>query len=490
MSNDTFEIESQVLEKAEALLHENPSEQEYHEAFKKIVSEYKRLLKVSSRLVRMSDRNEKAMILANNKIQDQQTSLEEAHQELKRLSEHRLRTIVDATPIPIVISREEDGKIIYVNAAAGPTIGLTTEQILGQNVADFYVNPTDKNDLKDILDKEGQVNHHQVQFRKIDGSILWGDVSERLLLFNDEPCVLSACNDVTHLKELGQAASRFVPVEYLSFLKKESLVDINLGDHVTGEMTVMFSDLRSFTTLSEEMTPQENFNFVNAYLGRVSPVVRDFNGFIVKYLGDGIMAIFPKTADDAVQAGIETLNQVNAYNEDRARSKRKPIYVGIGVNTGHMMVGMIGEKGRMQGDAFSDNVNLTSRLEGLTKYYKVSFIISAATRNALVDPSKYNIRFLDKVQVKGKLNALDLYEVYDADLPEMRSLKKETYIHYQQAMKHFFAKEFAQAQSLLFSVLQKNPNDKVAWHHLMSATQFLENGVADNWTGVTVMKNK
>ena len=116
----------------------------------------------------------------------------------------------------------------------------------------------------------------------------------------------------------------------------------------------MFSDLRSFTTISEEMTPQENFNFVNAYLGRVSPVVRDFNGFIVKYLGDGIMAIFPECADDGVQAGIEKLDRVNLYNEERIKEGRLPIKIGIGVNTGHMMVGMVGEKGRMQGDAFSD----------------------------------------------------------------------------------------------------------------------------------------
>lgn len=490
MSNDAFEAESQILKKAEAILLENPNEEDLYEGFKSIVANYKKLLKVSSRLVRMSDRNEKAMRMANLKIQDQQTDLKEAHQELKRLSELRLKTLVEATPIPIVISRVEDNQVIYANAIAGPILGLATDNLLGKNVTDFYQNPEDKEKLGYILKKEGKVDHYQVQFKKKDGSILWGDVSERPLVFNDEPCILSACNDVTHLKELTQAANRFVPAEYLSFLQKESLVDISLGDHVTDEMTVMFSDLRSFTTISEEMTPQENFDFVNAYLGRVSPAIREFGGFIVKYLGDGIMAIFPKTADDAVQAGIETLIQVNIYNEYRAKAGRQPIQVGIGVNTGHMMVGMVGEEGRMQGDAFSDNVNLTSRLEGLTKYYSVSFIISAATKNALADCSKYNIRFLDKVQVKGKMKALDLYEVYDADLPDMRSLKQETHEHYQQAMKHFFAKEFTEAQSLLFKVLQKNPNDKVAWHHLMSATRYLENNVADNWTGVTVMSSK
>ena len=261
-------------------------------------------------------------------------------------------------------------------------------------------------------------------------------------------------------------------------------------NHVTDEMTVMFSDLRSFTTISEEMTPQQNFDFINAYLGRVSPMVRENGGFIVKYLGDGIMAIFPGNADDGVQAGIDKLNQVNFYNVDRAKVGRLPVGVGIGVNTGHMMVGMVGEAGRMQGDAFSDDVNLTSRIEGLTKHYSVSFIITVATKERLADPLKYNIRFLDKVQVKGKLKALELYEVYDADLPRMRSLKQETHEQYERALQHYYGREFEEAQSILFDVLQKNPKDKVAWHHLIRATQCLEEGVSENWTGVTVMTQK
>lgn len=131
----------------------------------------------------------------------------------------------------------------------------------------------------------------------------------------------------THLRltKINLASSRFVPREFLSFLQKESIVDINLGDHVSKEMTVMFSDLRSFTTISEHMTPQENFDFVNAYLQRVSPVIRAHRGFIVKYVGDGMMAIFPQQADDAIQAGIEKLNQVSEYNTYRQTQGRLPV---------------------------------------------------------------------------------------------------------------------------------------------------------------------
>ena len=230
--------------------------------------------------------------------------------------------------------------------------------------------------------------------------------------------------------------------------EKDSLVDIHLGDHISDEMTVMFTDLRSFTTISEDMTPQQNFNFINAYLGRVSPVVQKNEGFIVKYMGDGIMALFPRNADDGVQAGIDKLNQVKIYNAERVKVGRFPIGVGIGVNTGKMMVGVVGDAERMEADSFSPEVTLTSRVEGLTKHYGVSFIITAATKQALIDPSRYKIRFLDKVQVKGKMNALELYEVYDADLPQVRLLKEKTQKQYEQAMVHYYAKEFEKAQEI------------------------------------------
>ena len=293
-----------------------------------------------------------------------------------------------------------------------------------------------------------------------------------------------------YLAKMNSASSRFVPAEFLEFLQKESIVDISLGDHVSKEMTVMFSDLRSFTTISEHMTPQENFDFVNAYLGRVSPVIREHRGFIVKYLGDGMMAVFPERADDALQAGIEKLNQVKEYNAYRQTRTRLPIQVGIGVHTGHMMVGMVGEARRMQGDAFSDHVNLTARLEGLTKFYGVSFVITAETYQCLSNPERYHIRFLDKVRVKGREEAVFLYEVFEADPPDIREVKQETKDDFSVALSLYYNQQFAEAQALLFSVLQRNPKDKVAWHHLVNATRLLEDGISENWTGVTVMTKK
>lgn len=287
-----------------------------------------------------------------------------------------------------------------------------------------------------------------------------------------------------------QSFGRFVPLEYLNFLERESIVDVHLGDHISKEMTVMFSDLRAFTTLSESMTPQENFDFINGYLARTSPVIREHGGFIVKYLGDGMMAVFPEHPDDAIRAGIEKIRRIEDYNKSQQQKGLEPLKIGIGINTGHMMVGIVGEQSRMQGDALSDNVNLTSRVEGLTKFYSVTFIITASTYQRLSDPGRYCIRFLDKVQVKGKSQAQELFEVFDGDSAEQRDLKRETQAEYAQALTLFYERDFDGAQAKLFSVLKQNPRDKVAWHHLVQATNALESGVSDTWSGVTSMDRK
>jgi PAS domain S-box-containing protein len=404
--------------------------------------------------------------------------------------EQQLRMIVEATPAPVVISRLADGVIVYANAMMGILMREPTPDLLGRKTAEFYHDPADRETLMDALKAEKSVDRYEAQFRRLDGTPVWVEIYLRLLDFNEEPCLLAAIHDITHLKEMNQASNRFVPQDYLGFLEKESIINIGLGDYVTGEMTVMFSDLRGFTTVSETMTPQENFAFINAYLGRVSPAVREHHGFIIKYLGDGIHAIFPHGADDGVRAGIEKLEQVNAYNEYRRSKDRLPIAIGIGVNTGYMMVGIVGERDRMQGDAFSDAVNLTARLEGLTKFYGINFIINRTTYERLADPDRYNIRYLDKVQVLGRTDALDLYEVYDADLPQARALKEETQTEYEEALQLYYRREFDAAQARLFNVMQRNPRDKVAWHHLVNATRLADTGAPVGWTGVTVRTSK
>jgi class 3 adenylate cyclase/HAMP domain-containing protein len=300
--------------------------------------------------------------------------------------------------------------------------------------------------------------------------------------------VLQAQNE--ELKNLNFAYAKFVPHHFLYFLKKKSIIDIQLGNQVTKEMAVMFSDIRSFSGISENMTPQENFDFVNAYLGRVSPKVRNNHGFIVKYLGDGMMAIFPKSPNDAIETGIAKQKALNEYNIERLKNGYQPIELGIGIHFGQMMVGIVGESGRMQGDAFSDNVNLASRLESITKFYGVSLIISKEFLDVLKEAEKYQIRFLDRVIVKGRKQPIDIYEVMDGYTETIQLLKWQTNSDFCQAIECYQNQEWLDAKRLFKQVLSINPEDKAALLYLRRLQKLMSKDVFKNWNGVWALTEK
>jgi len=132
--------------------------------------------------------------------------------------------------------------------------------------------------------------------------------------------------------------SRFVPGEFLKLLNKENITDVKLGDHILREMTILFSDIRSFTSLSEKMTPQQNFNFLNSYLKRMNPFIWNNKGFIDKYIGDAIMALFPDGEESALSAAIEMINHLPVYNTHRHNCRYAPIEIGIGMHSGEVML--------------------------------------------------------------------------------------------------------------------------------------------------------
>lgn len=295
----------------------------------------------------------------------------------------------------------------------------------------------------------------------------------------------------TKLESLLAAYGRFVPHEYLKFLRKKSITDVQLGDHVSKIMAVMFSDIRSFTTLSEKMTPKENFAFVNSYLQKVSPQIRNNHGLIVKFLGDGMMAVYPDGADDALAAGVAMFRVVEEYNNERLQSSDEPIQIGIGIHVGHMMLGMVGEENRMQGDAFSDNVNLTARLEGLTKFYGVSLLISQQAFENLTNPEQYQLRFLDRAVVKGRKEPLAVYEVLDAEAEKVRNLKLKTQIDFAKGLEFFTQKDgLAEAKLCFEKVLSINPADKAALLYLQRIDMLAKQGIPDNWNGVWTFTDK
>ena len=261
-------------------------------------------------------------------------------------------------------------------------------------------------------------------------------------------------------EKLTDAYGRFVPHEFLHFLGYESILEVKLGDQVQKEMSVLFSDIRDFTSLSETMTPAENFQFINAYLSRMEPAITDNFGFIDKYIGDAIMALFDGSADDAVKAGIAMLEELNEYNISRNRPDCPPLQIGIGINTGSLMLGTVGGQSRMDSTVISDAVNLASRVETLTKEYGVSMLI---TQNTFIELNDfYDLRLIDRVTVKGKSQMVTVYEVFAADPPELRQKKLETKTLFEEALVLYNSDRCVEATRFFSGCLQINPTDNVA----------------------------
>jgi class 3 adenylate cyclase len=286
------------------------------------------------------------------------------------------------------------------------------------------------------------------------------------------------------MDKINRANARFVPRQFLDFLGKENITEITLGDQVQQEMTIMFSDIRDFTAISETMTPKENFDFINNYLGYMEPVIRHNTGFIDKFMGDSIMALFPEKTEDALNAAIEMRIKLLEYNEIIGQFGKPAIDAGIGIHTGLMMLGIIGGEGRMDSTVISDAVNLASRLEGLTKVYGGSIIITEDTLIKLSDPSQYHFRFLDVVKVKGKKEAVYIFEIMDGEPETTRNLKLSTKEDYNKALQLYKKKDFKSALDILLSIQAINPNDKAVKIYIDRCSYYHEKGVPEFWDGV------
>ncbi|MCP2727159.1 response regulator [Limnofasciculus baicalensis] len=278
-----------------------------------------------------------------------------------------------------------------------------------------------------------------------------------------------------NLSKINIAYSRFVPQEFIRFLERESIIDVCLGDQVQKNMSILFADIRNFTTFSEGMTPKENFDFINAYLKRVGPIVRKYNGFIDKYIGDAIMALFPRSVDDGFQAAIEMQKQVSIYNIERQESGYPPLAIGIGLHSGSLMLGTIGEEERMETTVISNAVNLASRLEGLTKIYGASILVSEHTLFSLEEEYSCNYRFLGRVQVKGKKDLVGVFEVFDADPDNLKELKSKTKTKFESAIILYHQENFARAYKIFEQILEVNPQDQATKLYLRNCKARLIN---------------
>jgi len=283
--------------------------------------------------------------------------------------------------------------------------------------------------------------------------------------------------------------SKFVPTEFIEFLKKNSVLDITLGDQIEVDMSILFSDIRSFTTISEKMTAEETFKFINSYLHAMGPCVTKQNGFIDKYIGDAIMALF-RTPENALDAAIDMLDELYLYNKKRVEKDYEKISIGIGIHTGRLILGIVGSELRIQGTVISDAVNLASRIEGLTKMYGASLLMSEESFNIIEKKEKYYVRIIDRVKVKGKDKPVDVIEILNGNSERIINLKLSTNHLMKDGITRFRERDFRNAIKHFEEILSIDPKDKAANIHLQRSIYFHNHGVPPDWEGVSALNEK
>jgi len=258
------------------------------------------------------------------------------------------------------------------------------------------------------------------------------------------------------------------------------------------ELTVLFSDVRGFTTLSEGMNPQELAALMNEFLTPMTKIIHDTRGTIDKYMGDAVMAFWgapiddPKHARHALQAGLDMVERIYVLRHEFLDRGWPEIRIGVGINTGEMSVGNMGSEFRMAYTVMGDTVNLGSRLEGLTRVYEVDVIVSETVKKAVPE---YVYRELDKVKVKGKNEPVSIYEplaMKDEVSPdELDELKL-----YNQALKYYRSKDWDMAE-LQFLNLKKMHSDRPLYDFYIERMKyFRDNPPPEDWDGVFTFTTK
>jgi len=292
-------------------------------------------------------------------------------------------------------------------------------------------------------------------------------------------------------RRIRRSFSQYVSPKVIQLIEREPTKYLRPGGEMK-DLTVMFSDIRSFTTISEALTPNELVLLLNEYLGEMTSVIFHHYGTLDKYIGDAIMAFWgsPVPQEDharqACSAAIEMQLRLRDLNKKWGEQKRKQLTIGVGVNTGPMSVGNMGSPQRLAWTVMGDNVNLASRLEGINKYYHTGIVISEFTRQQVGD--SFIARELDRIKVKGKLHPVGIYELLDF------ATGPRTYEHllagFADGLSAYRGQCWRQAIAKFESLLAAHPEDGPSKEFLRRCHEYLDDPPPADWDGVYTMESK
>jgi adenylate cyclase len=260
-------------------------------------------------------------------------------------------------------------------------------------------------------------------------------------------------------------------------------------------VSILFSDIRSFTTIAESLGAKETVSMLNEYFEDMVDVILNNGGILDKYIGDAIMALFgapfsgEHDADNAVKVANDMIVVLRALNERRVAAGKEPISTGVGVSSGDVIVGNIGSPKRMEYTVIGDSVNLASRLESANKYYGTRVLVSEFTvRELKNEPPR--MREIDLIKVQGKDLPVAVFEVLAHHTPETFPNMDETLQAFATGLAEYKTGDWTKAQALFEAALKANPNDKVSKIYIERCQHYLANPPGPEWDGVWTMTEK
>jgi len=393
-----------------------------------------------------------------------------------------------------LITLDVSGRIATCNAACSRILKITGTDIIGKKTNEFFVA-----DNEWVLEKLRLVNESGEQQTSVDAPLKVGDetlsvnLTVQSLLNIDQKRIgtMIIIEDISNEKRLKSTMSRYMDPAIADRLLASG-TDILGGTNV--ETTVLFADIRGFTTLTEQLGPQGTVGLLNEYFTLMVDCIQQENGMLDKFIGDAIMAAFgipvphDDDADRSVRAAVAMIETLNKWNRLRTSEGRLPVNIGIGLNTDTVVSGNIGSCKRMDFTIIGDGVNLASRLESACKQYGVKILISEFTMRKL--KGTYRMREIDLVVVKGKTQPVAIYEVMSYHNRETFPGLGEVLGLFKDGLWAYRARKWDAAIKLFNECLAINPNDKPSSIYIERAQLLKQNPPPEDWSGVWVMASK
>ncbi len=290
-------------------------------------------------------------------------------------------------------------------------------------------------------------------------------------------------NYIKDITSFSEASHRFVPQQIFKYLGKNGITEVNLGDQVQHNMSVMVANIRGFNHLSKQLSPKQNFDLMNAFLKRFSPFVREEEGLISKYLGAGFLALFPRRAEDALRAAVAIRRELSSFNESLKASGLRPVDMGMAMHKGPLMLGIVGEEQRMEGNVISDDVNVTTALERMSDTMGASIIVTRTVFDQLRSPERFRHRKLGRIQIESKDEFLELIDVYEGDSDAERQLKDRTKAMFEKGILLCQEGRFFDARETFIEVIKANRTDKAAKLYFYLCDEYYQKGSSEGWNG-------